>query len=216
MASARPDADVVPRLNRGHVRIDIPVAPEWTESGFTGERTGFYALREPHRSFLARTTQGSRMFAEATSVRPCGRSCRIRRSSETPCCTENFRSGIATTVPAVPLWGQGQSFMLDPLHWLTLLERDPAMGWDLKFVAHRLVFSYGIGVASLLATGAVFPAAVAASGRALCGTLHISVQPRCSVYRDVRAVDSGGLVPSGDRRHLGGSMESRDSVSRRH
>ena len=37
------------------------------------------------------------------------------------------------------------------------------MGWDLKFVAHRLVFSYGIGVASLLATGAVFPAAVAAT-----------------------------------------------------
>ncbi len=61
------------------------------------------------------------------------------------------------------LWGQGQSFLLDPLHWLTLASADPAVGWDLKFVAHRVVFSFGIGVASLLATGAMFPAAVAAT-----------------------------------------------------
>ena len=40
-----------------------------------------------------------------------------------------------------PLWGQGQTFLFDPLHWLTLLAADPSRGWDLKFVAHRLVFA---------------------------------------------------------------------------
>jgi hypothetical protein len=51
-------------------------------------------------------------------------------------------------------WGQGLSFLLDPLHWLTLLAHDPAPGLDLKFVAHRMVFAWGIGAAALLATGA--------------------------------------------------------------
>ena len=62
-----------------------------------------------------------------------------------------------------PLWAQGQSFLLDPLHWLTLIRSDSALGWDLKFIAHRFVFSFGVGVAALLATGAVVPAAMAAA-----------------------------------------------------
>jgi hypothetical protein len=57
-----------------------------------------------------------------------------------------------------PLWGQGQTFLLDPLHWFTLVTPDPALGWDLKFVAHRLVFAWGIGTAAVLATGAPVPA----------------------------------------------------------
>lgn len=52
-----------------------------------------------------------------------------------------------------PLWGQGQSQILDPLHWLTLLFADPAPGWDAKFVAHRVVFAAGIGICVLLVTG---------------------------------------------------------------
>jgi hypothetical protein len=60
-----------------------------------------------------------------------------------------------------PLWAQGQSFLLDPLHWLTLIRADSALGWDLKFIAHRFVFSFGVGVAALLATGAVVPSAMA-------------------------------------------------------
>lgn len=64
--------------------------------------------------------------------------------------------------PGVSLWGQGQTFLLDPAHWLTLLGTDPAPGWDLKFAAHRAMFAWGIGVASLAATGAVLPAALAA------------------------------------------------------
>ena len=45
-----------------------------------------------------------------------------------------------------PLWGQGLSYILDPLHWLTLVTPDPLSGWDLKFVAHRFVFAAGIGL----------------------------------------------------------------------
>ena len=49
-----------------------------------------------------------------------------------------------------PLWGQGQTFLLDPLHWLTIVTPDLTLGWDLKFIAHRLVFAAGVGVAALL------------------------------------------------------------------
>ncbi len=62
-----------------------------------------------------------------------------------------------------PLWAQGQSLLLDPLHWLTLIRANSALGWDLKFILHRFVFSFGVGVAALMATGAVVPAAMAAA-----------------------------------------------------
>ena len=68
-----------------------------------------------------------------------------------------------------PLWGQGQTFLLDPLHWLTLVTPDPALGWDLKFVAHRLVFAVGVGLASFAATGAWLPAAIAACAAPFVG-----------------------------------------------
>ena len=61
-----------------------------------------------------------------------------------------------------PLWGQGQTFLLDPLHWLTLVTPDPSLGWDLKFVAHRFAFAVGAGLASFAATGAWLPSAIAA------------------------------------------------------
>lgn len=65
--------------------------------------------------------------------------------------------------PGQSLWGQGQSFFLDPLHWITLINPDPTAGWDLKFAAHRLVLACGVGVAALTLTGAWLPAAIAAS-----------------------------------------------------
>ncbi len=68
-----------------------------------------------------------------------------------------------------PLWGQGQTFLLDPLHWLTLVTPDPSLGWDLKFVAHRLVFAVGVGLASFAATGAWLPAAIAACAAPFVG-----------------------------------------------
>jgi hypothetical protein len=68
-----------------------------------------------------------------------------------------------------PLWGQGQTFLLDPLHWLTLVTPDPALGWDLKFVAHRFVFALGTGLAAFVITGACLPAAIAAMGAPFVG-----------------------------------------------
>jgi hypothetical protein len=62
-----------------------------------------------------------------------------------------------------PLWGQGLAFLFDPLHWLTLLSPDLALGWDLKFVAHRFVFATGIGLASFAATGVWLPSAMVAT-----------------------------------------------------
>jgi hypothetical protein len=59
-----------------------------------------------------------------------------------------------------PLWGQGLAFVLDPLHWPTLLGAEPGFGWDIKFIAHRLVFALGIGLLSLAATGALGPALI--------------------------------------------------------
>ena len=60
------------------------------------------------------------------------------------------------------MWGQGQSLLLDPLHWATLVAPDPALGWDLKFLLHRLVFAAGVGVAVLTVTSSVTAAALMA------------------------------------------------------
>jgi hypothetical protein len=68
-----------------------------------------------------------------------------------------------------PLWGQGLTFILDPLHWLTLVGPDPAPGWDLKFVAHRFVFAAGIGLAAFAATGALLPSAIVAASAPFTG-----------------------------------------------
>jgi len=61
-----------------------------------------------------------------------------------------------------PLWGQGQSLILDPLHWVTLMAPDPGLGWDLKFFLHRVVFAVGVGVAVLAITQSWVAAAVMA------------------------------------------------------
>jgi hypothetical protein len=68
-----------------------------------------------------------------------------------------------------PLWGQGLSFLLDPLHWLTFSTSDPALGSDLKFVAHRLVFAVGVGFVALVTTGAVVPAMITAAAAPFVG-----------------------------------------------
>lgn len=62
----------------------------------------------------------------------------------------------------LPLWSQGLSYLADPLHWLSIVIADPALGWDLTFLAHRLVFAAGIGLAALAATGSLFAALLVA------------------------------------------------------
>lgn len=55
-----------------------------------------------------------------------------------------------------PLWGQGQSMFLDPIHLLSLAIEDPSTGWDLKFFYARTFFAVGAGLAALAATSSVF------------------------------------------------------------
>src|SRR5262249_45275977 len=57
-----------------------------------------------------------------------------------------------------PLWGQGQTQLLDPLHWVTLVTPNVALGWDLKFLLHRFVFALGTG-AAVFALTASWPSA---------------------------------------------------------
>jgi hypothetical protein len=61
-----------------------------------------------------------------------------------------------------PLWGQGQTQLLDPLHWVTLVTPNLALGWDLKFLLHRFVFALGTGAAVLVLTASWPSAAVMA------------------------------------------------------
>jgi hypothetical protein len=68
-----------------------------------------------------------------------------------------------------PLWGQGLTSVLDPLHWLTFVTADPAPGWDLKYAAHRLVFAVGMGLATLAAVEAWLPAAVVTAASPFMG-----------------------------------------------
>jgi hypothetical protein len=68
-----------------------------------------------------------------------------------------------------PLWGQGQTFLFDPLHWLTIVTPDLTLGWDVKFIAHRLVFALGMGVVALLITGATVPALLTAAASPFVG-----------------------------------------------
>ncbi len=59
------------------------------------------------------------------------------------------------------LWGQGQTFFCDPLHWLTFLDAD--WGQDLKFVAHRFVFAAGVGLVAFIAGCGWLSAAMSAA-----------------------------------------------------
>ena len=61
-----------------------------------------------------------------------------------------------------PLWGQGLSFFLDPMHLASLAIPDPALAWDLRFVAGRALFAAGLGLAALAITGSTAAAALVA------------------------------------------------------
>ncbi len=45
----------------------------------------------------------------------------------------------------VPLFGQGQSQFLDPLHWIAVVGEGNGWAWDLKFLLSKFVFLVGIG-----------------------------------------------------------------------
>ncbi len=68
-----------------------------------------------------------------------------------------------------PLWAQGLTYLADPLHWLTLVTPDPSLGWDLKFVIHRFVFSLGVGFAAMATAGGWLPGVIGAVAAAFGG-----------------------------------------------
>ncbi|MBT6247467.1 MAG: hypothetical protein HOI43_18765 [Gammaproteobacteria bacterium] len=45
----------------------------------------------------------------------------------------------------LPLFGQGQSMMLDPLHWIVVAGEGNGWAWDVKFLLAKLLFLIGIG-----------------------------------------------------------------------
>lgn len=52
-----------------------------------------------------------------------------------------------------PLWGQGQTFIMDPFHLASLAIPDPAVAMDVRFVVGRAVFAIGAGLTVALVTG---------------------------------------------------------------
>ncbi len=52
----------------------------------------------------------------------------------------------------VPLFGQGQSQMLDPLHWIAVAGQGNNWAWDIKFLISKLIFLLGIGACVFLLT----------------------------------------------------------------
>jgi hypothetical protein len=51
----------------------------------------------------------------------------------------------------VPLLGQGQSMIGDPLHWIPILANGAPWAWDTKFVLARFVLAFGVGALVLAA-----------------------------------------------------------------
>jgi len=46
----------------------------------------------------------------------------------------------------LPLFGQGQSQILDPIHWITVFSKGNSWGWDAKFLLSKLIFLIGLGL----------------------------------------------------------------------
>ena len=52
----------------------------------------------------------------------------------------------------LPLFGQGQSMILDPLHWIVVAGEGNGWAWDVKFLLSKLLFLTGIGACVFLIT----------------------------------------------------------------
>jgi hypothetical protein len=52
-----------------------------------------------------------------------------------------------------PLWGQAQTFFLDPFHLASLAIPDPSVAMDLRFIVGRVVFAVGSGLTVAVVTG---------------------------------------------------------------
>ncbi|MCE9610144.1 MAG: hypothetical protein K8R23_08030 [Chthoniobacter sp.] len=69
----------------------------------------------------------------------------------------------------VPLLGQGQSMIGDPLHWIPLVAGGAAWAWDVKFVLAKILFAFGSGLLGRAAVGRLGVAALLAASSAFLG-----------------------------------------------
>ena len=69
----------------------------------------------------------------------------------------------------VPLLGQGQSMIGDPLHWIPLVAGGASWAWDVKFVLAKILFAFGIGLLVQAAVGRLGIAVVLAASSAFIG-----------------------------------------------
>lgn len=69
----------------------------------------------------------------------------------------------------VPLLGQGQSMIGDPLHWLPLCAGGAAWAWDVKFILAKILFAFGVGLLVRAAVERLGVAAALAASSAFIG-----------------------------------------------
>ena len=69
----------------------------------------------------------------------------------------------------VPLLGQGQSMLGDPLHWIPIAAGGAVWAWDVKFCIAKLLFSFGVGLLAFAATRRVWLAALLAVSSSFLG-----------------------------------------------
>jgi hypothetical protein len=72
----------------------------------------------------------------------------------------------------VPLFGQGQSQILDPLHWIVVTGGGNGWAWDLKILLSKILFLAGIGSAVLLMTRSIGASIVIMMSSALIGLFY--------------------------------------------
>jgi hypothetical protein len=69
----------------------------------------------------------------------------------------------------VPLLGQGQSMIGDPLHWIPIAANGAAWSWDVKVLLSRVFFVLGIGLVVFAAIGRIGIALLLAASSAFIG-----------------------------------------------
>lgn len=69
----------------------------------------------------------------------------------------------------VPLLGQGQSMIGDPLHWIPLVAGGAAWAWDVKFILAKILFAFGSGLLVRAAVGRLGVATLLAASSAFLG-----------------------------------------------
>ncbi len=73
------------------------------------------------------------------------------------------------SMSGVPLLGQGQSMLGDPLNWLSIATRSAAWSWDVRFVIARWLLCCGLGLTVWLLTRHLAASLLIAFGAAFLG-----------------------------------------------